>query len=490
MRPWRLFISLTLVAFAGVFCLFSLGGCGKRGGSHETAKLRPCRLPGIDEELLCGKLTVFENRQSRSGRTIDLNVVALPALDSNEKEEPLFDLAGGPGAASTGGASFYAREGREYRRHRDVVLVDQRGTGESNGLMAAPRRKTPQDFLTEMYPVDYVQRLRQTLESRADLTYYTTSIAMDDLDDVRAWLGYERINLFGLSYGTRAALVYLRQHPDRVRTVTLMGVVPTSLEMPLYHAQAAARALELLLKECEADPQCREAFPQVRQDWQKVLAQLGREPARAQYVPPDKGAPVTVEIQRDVFAEKVRTMMYGEEKARRIPLIVHRAATGDFAPFLQEAIKPGIPDFIADGMYLSVTCSEDVPFIDQAGAAKLNAGNPFGNYRVAQQTRACGLWPRGQIPADFQEPVSSTVPVLILSGYLDPITPPARGEEVAKYLPNSRHVIIPHGGHGLDGLTSPDCADRLIMEFLHSGDAKSLDPSCVETMAPPPFATK
>jgi pimeloyl-ACP methyl ester carboxylesterase len=485
-----LFISLTLVASADVVCLFSLGGCGKHGGSHETGKLRPCRLPGIDEELLCGKLTVFENRGSRAGRTIDLNVVVLPALDPNKKEEPLFDLAGGPGAASTDGASFYAGEGKEYRRHRDVVLVDQRGTGESNGLKPAPRRKTPQDFLTEMYPVEYVKHLRQTLESRADLTQYTTSIAMEDLDDVRGWLGYERINLFGLSYGTRAALVYLRQNPDRVRTVTLMGVAPTYLKMPLYHAQAAARAMELLLKECETDAQCHEAFPQIRQDWQNVLAQLGREPARVRYSPPDKSAPVTVEIQRDVFAEKVRTMMYGEEKARRIPLMVHRAATGDFAPFLQEAIKPSIPDFIADGMYLSVTCAEDVPFIDQAEAAKLNAGNPFGNYRVFQQTRACGLWPRGHIPADFQEPVSATVPVLIFSGNLDPVTPPERGEEVAKYLPNSRHVIIPHGGHGVDGLTSPDCADRLIMEFLHSGDVKSLDTSCVQTMAPPPFATK
>jgi pimeloyl-ACP methyl ester carboxylesterase len=469
------------MALAGV--LF-LGSCGKLSSS----KLKPCRLPGIDEELLCGRLTVFENRQTRTGRTIDLNVVVLPAFDQQNKSEPLFDLAGGPGAASTEGAFFYAKEGREYRRHRDVVLVDQRGTGKSNGLKAGPRKKSPQDYLTEMYPVDYVKNLRQTLEQRADLTQYTTSIAMDDLDDVRAWLGYDRVNLFGLSYGTRAALVYMRQHTERVRTATLMGVAPTYLKMPLYHSQAAARAIDLLFTQCEHDAECHTAFPQIREDWAKGLSQLEREPARAEYSLPDKGASATVEIQRDVFAEKIRTWMYGRDKASRIPLIIHHAAQGDWTPFLHEAIGPSIPDFIADGMYLSVTCAEDVPFINQEEAAKLNAGNPFGNYRVFQQTRACGLWPQGKIQDDFFAPVSSNIPTLIFSGNMDPVTPPQRGEEVAKYLPNSRHVVIPQAGHGVDGLTDQGCVDRIIIEFMEKGDAKNLDVGCVERMAPPPFA--
>jgi pimeloyl-ACP methyl ester carboxylesterase len=141
-------------------------------------------------------------------------------------------------------------------------------------------------------------------------------------------------------------------------------------------------------------------------------------------------------------------------------------------------------------MYLSVTCAEDVPFIDQEEAARLNAGNPFGNYRVFQQTRACTMWPRGEIPSDYREPVRSEVPALIFSGNFDPITPPQRGEEVARYLPNSRHVIIPEIGHGPFGVTNVDCLDRLILEFLDKADAKNLDVSCVEQMRPPPFATK
>jgi pimeloyl-ACP methyl ester carboxylesterase len=482
-RPGR----LCSVALITVGLLLS-SACQKAAVSGGLAKLRQCRLEGINEKLLCGKLTVFENRERRAGREIDLNVVVLPAFDQKTKGEPLFDLEGGPGAAATGAAMFYATDGKEYRRRHDVVLVDQRGTGKSNPL-SIPEKKTPQDYLREMYPVDYVKKLRETLEQRADLTQYTTSIAMDDLDDVRAWLGYDRINLFGLSYGTRAALVYLRQHPEHVQTVTLMGVAPTYLKMPMYHAEAAARAMDLLLQECERDGQCHQAFPQIRDDWTNLMAQLERAPARVEYSPPDKSAAVTVEVQPGVFAEKIRNWMYNRDSANRIPLIIHQAAHGDWAPFLRDAVTPSIPDFIADGMYLSVTCAEDVPFIDQAEAAKLNGGNPFGNYRVFQQTRACSMWPRGRIPENFRDPVSSNVPVLIFSGNMDPVTPPQRGEEVAHYLPNSRHVVVPEAGHGVFGLTDPGCIDRIVIEFMEKGDVKDLDISCVERMAPPPFAT-
>ena len=350
--PHRL-CAVGLVAFVIVLVVCSISSCQRSQFSGGLTKLKPCRLPGIKEELLCGKLTVFEDRETRTGRTIDLNIVVFPAFDQKNKGEPLFEIEGGPGAAASNAAMFYAKEGKEYRRKHDVVLVDQRGTGKSNPLIAPPIKKAPQDYLKEMYPVDHVKNLRRTLEQRADLTEYTTPIAMDDLDDVRSWLGYERINLFGLSYGTRAVLAYMRQHPEHVHTATLMGVAPTYLKMPFYHSQAAARAMDLLLQECETDPGCHNAFPQIRVDWQGVLAQLGREPARIQYSPDNKSASGTVEIQRDIFTEKIRNWMYGADKARKIPFIIHQAARGDFVPFLKEAIAPGIPDFIADGMYLS-----------------------------------------------------------------------------------------------------------------------------------------
>ena len=471
-----------------VLFLLDACGCARHRLPGGLSKLKPCWLAGIDEELFCGKLTVFENRETRTGRTIDLNLVVLPALDQKTKAEPLFDFAGGPGASSADAAGFYAGPGKVYRQQHDVVCVDQRGTGKSNRL-AIPREKTPQYYLSEMYPIDYVKEMRHALERRADLTKYTTSIAMDDLDDVRAWLGYDRINLFGGSYGTRAVLVYMRQHPDHVRSAILLAVAPTDLKMPLHHSESAARAMDLLLGECERDTACHAAFPQIRDDWKNALAQLEKQPARVEYSLAGKAAPTTVEIQRGVFAEKIRTWMYGRDKAARIPMIVHHAAGGDFAPFLKQAIGPSIPDFVADGMYLSVTCAEDVPFINQEEAAKLNTDNPFGNYRVFQQTRACGMWPRGKIPTDFLEPISANAPVSIFSGNMDPVTPPNYGEEVAKHLQNSRHIIIGEAAHGVDGLRDPGCVDRIAIEFLDKGDAKNLDVSCVERMAPPPFAT-
>ena len=498
MRSWRWFSSASFWALAAAVCVCAFGNHGfrkseiARKGPKPFGPLQPCKVAGVDEEVLCGKLTVFENKETRSGRTIDLKVVVLPALDGNHTEAPLFHLEGGPGVAATGLANFYAKEGTEYRRHRDVVLVDQRGTGESNPLTAVAGMKSPQDFLTEMYPVDYVKTLRQALDQRADLTQYTTPIAMDDLDDVRAWLGYERINLFGLSYGTRAALVYIRQHPDRVRSAILVGLAPTYLKMPLYHARAAKRALDLLLAECATDQACHDAFPDVEREWTELLDRLGRDPARVDYSPPDKSAPVTVEIRGEIFAEKIRELMYSAESARKIPMMIHHAAQGDFGPFLKDVI-PGDrsrPDFIADGMYLSVTCAEDVPFIDDEEAAKANAGNPFGNYRVVQQKRACGMWPQGKIPAGFLEPVSADTPTLLISGQLDPVTPPERGEEVASHLPNSRHIVIEHGAHGLDGLTNVECLDKVMLEFLAKGNAKELDTTCVESVRAPAFVTK
>jgi len=474
----------TTVAQKGSHASTSLNATAQR-------QLKPCRLSGIEEELLCGKLAVYENRVTRSGRMINLNIVVLPALEPDSKQEPLFDLAGGPGIAATSAAGLYAGPLKEYRQHRDIVLVDQRGTGESNPLQC-PHDTTPQHFLDEMYPTDYVKNCRQILQQRADLTQYTTPIAMDDLDDVRAWLGYDKINLFGLSYGTRAVMVYMRQHAEHVRSAVLIGVNPTYQKLPLYHARDGQRALYLLLDECNRDGDCKRTFPQISQELKRVLARLGRQPARVSYKLPETGEEFPVKIGREVFAEKLRSQMYTPSGARQLPFIIHQAAHGDFSPFLKIAIPAhrSAPDFIADGMYLSVTCAEDTPFIHEAAAARINKRNLFGNYRVFQQRRACGLWPRGKVPKNYGQPVSASTPVLIFSGYMDPVTPPVWAEGVAHQLPNSRIVLIHHGAHVPVGLSHLECLDDLILQFLARASVTGLDTSCVAQMTPPAFKLK
>jgi pimeloyl-ACP methyl ester carboxylesterase len=250
--------------------------------------------------------------------------------------------------------------------------------------------------------------------------------------------------------------------------------------------------MNLLLDECAADQSCGRAFPRIKQELTTLLAELERRPARVEYTLPETGSRVTVEIRREVFAEKLRARMYSPEGARQLPFIIHQAARGDFGPFLKMAIptERARPDFLADGMYLSVTCAEDTAFIDPAAAARMSKQSFTGNYRVFQQRRACGMWPRAKIPDAYHDPVKSNIPVLIISGHTDPVTPPEWGERVARHLPNSRHVVIGHLAHVPDGLSNVECLDKLALEFYDRGDAKSLDTSCVNQMLPPPFITE
>ncbi len=263
-------------------------------------------------------------------------------------------------------------------------------------------------------------------------------------------------------------MTYLKRHPRHVRTAILQGVSPPDHFLPGDFPLQTERALQGVLSECLADKECREAFPKIKEEAQSVLTQLIKGPVEVEIQKPNSTDRVKVKLSRDLAAEAIRYMLYNPVAASRVPLVLHLASQGNYVPLAQTAIRyrQNLVASGSNGMYLSVTCAEDVPWIRPGDGERMAENTFLGDYRLRQQREACALWPRAELEPDYQQPVKSDVPVLILTGEWDPVTPPSNGERVAKTLPNSLHVIVPSGAHGLDGLEGMDCIDNMIVEFL------------------------
>lgn len=465
----------------------------RSSGPKSSLVLKPCTVPDLKGDAKCGTFEVFENRATQQGRKIDLNVLVLPATGPKREADALFYFAGGPGSAATEDAPGIAPMLAKVREHRDLVFVDQRGTGKSNPLncqLANPG--DPQSYLGSFYPIEATKKCREELEKRADLTFYTTNIAMDDIDDVRAALGYDQITLYGGSYGTRASLVYLRRHPQHVRAAVLHGISPTNQFMPRDFPQDTERALQGVLAECEADEACHKAFPEAKNDAAYVLESLLQSPATSEVQPEGTNQKVTLTLNRNLAAEAVRYMLYNPVHAARIPLYLNLARHGNYVPLTQAALwyRKNIVFAGGEGLYLSVTCAEDLPWFTRDEAKRLAQNTFLGAYRYYDQSAACELWPRGAVDASYAQPVKSNKPVLLITGEWDPVTPPAHGDAVAKTLSNSLHIVVPHGGHGLSGLQNIDCLDGLITRFIETASVKALDTACIRTIKREGFKLK
>jgi pimeloyl-ACP methyl ester carboxylesterase len=455
--------------------------------------LKDCKIPGVEGAAKCGTLEVYENRATKSGRMISLNIVVLPATGAKHEPDPVVYFAGGPGGSATEDAPGLVRAFAKLREHRDLLFVDQRGTGKSHPLDCTFYNPADlQSYLGYFFPLDEVRQCRTKLEAESDLKLYTTTIAMDDMDEVRAALGYEKLNLFGGSYGTRAALTYLKRHPQHVRTATLQGISPTNQYMPSDFPQQTERALQGVLSECVADEACNKAFPNVKDEAKAVLAQLLKGPVEVEIQKPNSNERVKVKLSRDLAAEAVRYMLYAPVPAGRVPLILHLAAQGNYVPLTRAALqyRTNLVAGGSNGMYLSVTCAEDLPWIKPGEGERMATNTFLGDYRLRQQREACTLWPRGDIERGYQDPVRSDAPVLILTGQWDPVTPPSNAERVARTLTNSLNLVVPSGAHGLDGLEGIDCVDHIVMEFIERGSSKGIETSCVKSIHRKAFAQK
>lgn len=464
-----------LRALAGVvmisIILLSMMAVQPSGPVPPTFEPTACPMPNPPPRARCGIVRVPENRGLTSGRSIALNVVVLPSA-SPSSLPPLFDIDGGPGLPATKNAGFYASN--EVSKGREVVLVDQRGTGRSNPLecpeLAAVKPAEP------MLPVAAVRRCRDALRAKADLRFYGTADAVADLEAVRQALGYGKIDMFGMSYGTTVALRYMHRYPNKVRAAVLMGVAPPDAMPPRQHAPAATRALELVIADCVRDVPCNARFPNLASDLARARQRLAKSGGQ-------KAA--------ELFMERLRTRMYTPVGRAALPLAIEKAANGDMsAIFPDEADLPGL--VIADGMFLAVTCSESFGLMDYATAEKQARATPFGDYRLRRQRDACALWPKGRVDRDqFALPTGTQAAVLIISGEMDPVTPPEWADTLAAAVKRSRHVVIPGSGHIFDGMTGIEtCLDPLMIAFLDHGSPDKLDVSCVAAMKAPAYGLK
>ena len=476
------------VAAAGILLFLQF-----RGGDPDEPRDEAPETEGIVSECppgegveggLCGVLEVPEDRANPEGRQIALNILVVPAGEQSAEPDPVFFLAGGPGQAATELASLLRRAAPDLFLRRDFVFVDQRGTGESNPLNC--------DFLEER--VTYFDGVpeelsaadwRECLDSLdAGPEHYTTPVAMDDLEDVRVALGYGPVNLWGGSYGTRAATVFLRRHPASVRTVILDGMAPVDMRIPLHFAEDGQRALSLLTDACAANAACDARFPGLHDSIETLLASLDRDPPpRFRVRHPRTGDWQEIPIGREMVAGVLRAVLYSPTSASLVPLMVESALDGDFGPMMVFADPVAGPQ-LAIGMFFSVLCSEDIPFLTMEEAARAAEESFLNELMTEQMQEACAVWPRGELPPGYREPVRSDAPVLIFSGELDPVTPPRWGEHAAATLPNARHLVVPGTGHGT---MMAGCAAELIGQFLDAGDASGLETECLAGIARPPF---
>lgn len=435
------------------------------GERRFSGKLSACTVPGVDERVLCGHLDVFEDRVARRGRTIALNIVLLPATTDTVAPDPMVFLAGGGVVPATRYARMFAQAMPRLRRTRDILLVDQRGSGGSNGLVcdrAAMDGATALD--REQRFLRVIAECRDALASRADVRFYTTTLAMDDLDDVREWLGFSAVNLFAVSYGTSAAQVYVRAHPTRARTVVAHGLVPIDAPMALDLARSAQESLDALLKLCRGDARCHAAFPDLEAEAARVFA------------------PSSLPMSR-LARDAVNELLASAATMREIPRVIHGLAVGDRGvleppePPLDVNGAGASPSPLAGpplGVRLAILCSEGLARIDTASIATRTANTFLGDFPVRFQMRWCEGWPRMELPASFWSPVVSDTPILLVNGELDAITPPAYARHVAAGFPRSQIVMMPNQSHDE---RSP-CIFGMAESFIMDGGRSKVDASC------------
>ncbi|MDX1444507.1 MAG: alpha/beta hydrolase [Gammaproteobacteria bacterium] len=453
------------------------------GGSLD---FEPCRLGADGGNRLaaeCATFTVAENPDEPEGRQIDLKLAWLKAKTNEPAAEPLVFIAGGPGQSALESFPGVAAAFGKIRQQRPILLVDQRGTGESNRL------DCPMDEFAGLEEPSHEEMLawgRKCVEEmEADPRFYTTVDAVRDLEAVREALGVPQYMLYGISYGSRVALEYLREHPEALKAVVVDGVAAPSEPLGLEIASDAQVAFDSMLARCETSESCNEAFPELRSRFDAMQARLEDEPVTVALRDPRTGEFNDVEIGAASIAMVVRMSTYRRESLAILPLQLSKAANGDFHAIggTLQMMAEGMPEMMAMGMHMAVVCHEDVPFYPD-NATEASENTYLGAMSVEMMSVVCSEWPTRDIGTDIKQPVESDVPVLLLSGEFDPVTPPSNAEKVLKGLDNARHIVAPGQGHGV---AWAGCMPEVLTDFYAGTAPAELEAECVERLETEPF---
>ncbi|MEO8018284.1 MAG: alpha/beta fold hydrolase [Pseudomonadota bacterium] len=481
---------MRLCAFAGFLGFAAL--VAAETTVPAKVSLEPCRLEHPFRMLAlsaeCAKIKVPENPDLPDGRQIELFVARVPAISLNKKPDPLFLIAGGPGTSAVDMYTSSAAPFDRVRRDRDIILLDQRGTGRSHRLDCDYGDQNLFERVGDLEVAAATIKCRDALEKTSDLRMYTTSVAVRDLDSVRRILGYERINLFGNSYGTRVAQHYARRYPAATRTVILDGVVNPEVVLGPAIAIDAERALERILARCAGDASCSKAFQDPSADYRALRVQLAAQPFKTMVSDAATGRPINFDFTTRHLSAVLRFASYNDDQAALLPLSLHLARhEGNFTPLASQfrVFANSLEAAFAYGMHNSVACSEDAPLIDESklDLAALNATH-MGAEQVKQLVESCKNWPKGVVDADLHAPFKSDAAALLLSGSDDPVTPPQYATLAQHAFADSKHVIVAGHGHGQFGAP---CVDRIIGNFVNAGTALGLDAKCTDKLKPMPF---
>jgi pimeloyl-ACP methyl ester carboxylesterase len=459
-----------------------VSACGPRTLPQTLQDQHACQIAGQD--AICGVLPVYENRVSQSGRVIDLYVAVIKASSPNPLPDPIFFLAGGPGEAATttvGNIQFigWVAEGR-----RDIVLVDQRGTGNSHEVVAPPSPDfsglSPEE--SEKQLAAWIDRTLASLDM--DVRYYTTSVAMDDLDAVRQALGYDKINLIGTSYGATAAQYYLRQHEDHVRTAVL--IVGSLLDTPVFELEAgnAQLALDRAFEQCESDAACQAAYPNLRSEFSALLDRLNQQPVE---VTLETG---TVILTRDYFAAKVEWLTRDSQRTRSLPFWIHQAYENNDWNVFAEADVHTIGSKV---MSYSIRCSEKWASFTPDAVMQYSADSYLFEWSLsqAQQTAlVCKYIPHGETPEGTLPQPASQKPVLLFNGAWDILDPPTNVAGAAELWPNSLSLTLPWQSHEISDTSTALCMKSIVQDFVDQESTEHLETSCLQKLPAPFFRIK